>query len=321
MISSHNFVTNNPEKRLDIFLTNQLGLSRTKVSYLIFKGCVKVNGQIVSKNNLPLKIASKVEIEYDLNTFDLQKKEILPKQIPLDIIYEDDAMIVVNKQKNLIVHPTTHGEQNTLVNGLLYYLQHSSKFKKVEKVYMVHRLDRDTTGLVIAAKNYEILTKLQKQLQVHEIKRFYLAIVNYPFNELMGTIDAPLGHAKGDNIKFCVVNAKNPKKAITKFYILDQTTRYALIKCELLTGRTHQIRAHLEFINHPILGDPMYQLKGEIENSYKQFLHAYQLELTHPVTNQKIFLEAPIDSIFNEKLNELNLKLFKSLETLINEEI
>ncbi|WP_027119513.1 RluA family pseudouridine synthase [[Mycoplasma] testudinis] len=320
-MSSHNFILNEPIKRLDVYLTNQLNLSRTKVSYLILNGHVKVNGTVVLKNNLPIKANNKIEVNYDPSIFNTQKEAIVPTSMELDIVYEDEYLAVVNKQKDLIIHPTTHGEKNTLVNGLLHHFLNNEKYPKAEKVFMVHRLDRDTTGLVIAAKNYEVLQKLQQQLQVREVKRFYLAIVNFPFNELMGTIDAPLGHMGDDNLKFCVVNAKNPKRAITKFYVLDQNAKHALIKCELLTGRTHQIRAHLEFINHPILGDIMYGLKGELKDPYKQYLHAYQLEFNHPITKKKIFLEAPLDQTFQDKLHELNLTIFKSLENLVNEKI
>lgn len=315
MMYSNSFIVEEKEKRLDLFLAKLLMLSRTKISFLILNGFVSVNNEICKKNNFPLKPKDKVDVNYDEDFFLKPKKEILPYKMDLDILYEDDYLIVCNKPKGIITHPTIHNEKNTLVNGLLYHTKNKSK------IFMVHRLDRDTSGLIIAAKDFKILNLMQDQLRSKEIKRFYLALVNFPFNELMGTIDAPIGHVGNENLKFGVINAKNPKKSITKFYVLDQNSRYALLKCELLTGRTHQIRVHMEFIEHWIVNDPLYGIKGEIRTNYKQFLHAYQLEFKHPINNKKIFLQCDLDETFKNKLKSLNLKIDKSLEKLVNEKI
>lgn len=315
MMYSHSFIVDENEKRLDIFLTKILMLSRTKISFLILNGYVKINNEICKKNNFALKAKDKIDINYDEEIFLKTKKEILPYKMDLDILYEDDYLIVCNKPKGIITHPTIHNEKNTLVNGLLYHIKNKGK------IFMAHRLDRDTSGLIIAAKDFKILGLLQDQLRTREIKRFYLALVNFPFNELMGTIDAPIGHVGNENLKFGVINAKNPKKSITKFYVLDQNSRYALIKCELLTGRTHQIRVHMEFIEHWIVNDHLYGIKGESRTNYKQFLHAYQLEFKHPVNGKKIFLQCNLDQTFKNKLKSLNLKIDKSLEKLVNEKI
>lgn len=315
MMYSHSFIVDENEKRLDIFLTKILMLSRTKISFLILNGYVKINNEICKKNNFALKAKDKIDINYDEEIFLKTKKEILPYKMDLDILYEDDYLIVCNKPKGIITHPTIHNEKNTLVNGLLYHIKNKGK------IFMVHRLDRDTSGLIIAAKDFKILGLLQDQLRTREIKRFYLALVNFPFNELMGTIDAPIGHVGNENLKFGVINAKNPKKSITKFYVLDQNLRYALIKCELLTGRTHQIRVHMEFIEHWIVNDHLYGIKGESRTNYKQFLHAYQLEFKHPVNEKKIFLQCDLDQTFKNKLKSLNLKIDKSLEKIVNEKI
>lgn len=304
----------NNKTRLDVFLTDVLDLSRTKTSYLILNNFVKVNGALVNKNNLILKVGDLIEVDYDDNLFNIKKSEIIPQKMNLQIVYEDDDLIVVNKPKNLITHPTAHEKENTLSNGLLYHI--NAKVNSDKNIFMVHRLDKDTTGLIVAAKNLETLNALQEQIKSREMKRFYLAIVNHPFAETMGTIDAPIGRTKDESISFTVVGAKNAKKSITKFYVLDQSNRYALVKCELQTGRTHQIRVHMEFIEHWILNDPLYGIRGEQPTEYKQFLHAYQLEFTHPRTKNKIFLECKIDDIFNAKLNELGLQIEKRIDDL-----
>ena len=303
----YEFNVNQIEKRLDVFLSKCLNLSRAKTSFLILNSCVKVNKLIILKNNYSLKCNDLVEVNYDEQIFIKEKTDLEPYNLKLNLFYEDDDLLVINKPKNLIAHPTAHNKTTTLLNAIIHYL-------KTKNVYMVHRLDKDTTGLILVAKNFFTMTKLQEQIKTREMKRFYLAIVNYPFHEIMGTIDAPIGRIKNsDAIKFSVINVKNPKKSITKFYVLDQNDRYALIKCELLTGRTHQIRVHMEFIEHWILNDPLYGIKGQKLEKHNQYLHAYQLEFSHPRTNKKLFFECPISDQFKMKLTELNLNLEKTI--------
>ncbi|WP_027124032.1 RluA family pseudouridine synthase [Mycoplasmoides pirum] len=318
MENSYKFEVLANEKRLDVFLSKHLNLSRTKVSFLILNSCVKINNKIILKNNIPLKVNDLVEAKFNSNIFQSTTNELKPYNLKLDVVYEDEDLIIINKPKNLITHPTTHNNETTLVNALINHLNKFSSKKENNHIYMVHRLDKNTTGLIIAAKNFKALSNLQEQIKSREMKRFYLAIVNYPFNELMGTIDAPIGRINGsDSIKFTVINAKNPKKSITKFYVLDQTNRYALIKCELLTGRTHQIRVHMSFIEHWILNDPLYGIKGQnLNNEYNQYLHAYQLEFIHPTLNKKLFFECNLDQEFNKKLKELNLSIDKSINDI-----
>ncbi|WP_033159788.1 RluA family pseudouridine synthase [Mycoplasmoides alvi] len=316
-MTKHTIKLNKNEKRLDIFLANYLSLSRNKTSFLILNSYVKVNKLIVIKNNFSLKAGDIVEVNYDSKVFLEEKVELKPYEFPLNIIYEDDDLIIIDKPKDLITHPTSHNKTTTLLNAVLHHVN-KEKYEKLNcknNIYMVHRLDKDTTGLIVIAKNFFTMSNLQEQIKNRDMKRFYLAIVNYPFNETTGTIDAPIGRLKGDNtIRFSVINAKNPKKSITKFYVLDQNSRYALIKCELLTGRTHQIRVHMSFIEHWILNDPIYGIKSQKLEKHNQYLHAYQLEFTHPKTGKKLFFQAPITKEFKLKLNTLNLSINKSIE-------
>ncbi|WP_350267115.1 RluA family pseudouridine synthase [Mycoplasmoides gallisepticum] len=306
----HTFVNNDSEKiRLDIFLTYNLNLSRNKTSFLILNDLVKVNKKLVNKNNFVLKVGDVVELQYEESIFNKVSNEILPFNNKLDIIYEDDDLIIVNKPTNMLSHPTTHNEPDTLLNCLMYH-------NKKQKVYLAHRLDKDTTGLIVATKNFKALEKIQEQITKRTMKRYYLAIVHYPFNELRAVIDAPIGYLKDHDLKFGVENTKNPKNAITKIYVLDQNKKYALIKCELLTGRTHQIRVHMDFIKHNIVNDPLYGVKGEQRTDYKQFLHAYQLELTHPTTNVPLFFEVKPDEVFMKKLFDVHLDLNQELKGL-----
>lgn len=317
MIRQYKFSVKEDKKRIDIFLSQILNISRTKVSILILNNCVTINGKTCFKNNLLLKTNDIVELNYDDEIFLFKKSEILPYKIKLNIIYEDNDLIIVNKQKNLITHPTTHIKDITLANGLLYHINKNNKNKIQKPIFMVHRLDRDTTGLIVAAKNLKTLNALQNQIKTKEMKRFYIALVNNPFKEKIGTIDAPIGRTKNkNNIEFTVINAKNPKKSMTKFYVLDQNDKYALIKCELLTGRTHQIRVHMKFIEHCIVNDPMYGINNKKITDYKQYLHAYQLEFTHPTTKKKVFFECKLDKQFQNKINELKLSIEKPLNKL-----
>ncbi|QZX49310.1 RluA family pseudouridine synthase [Mycoplasma sp. E35C] len=308
----HKFINEDHEKiRLDVFLTYRLNLSRNKTSYLIVNDLVKVNNKLINKNNFVLKISDVIDVEYDESVFNKTKEEILPFKKELNIVYEDDDLIIVNKPTNMLSHPTTHNEPDTLLNCLMYHNNNN-------KVYLAHRLDKDTTGLIVATKNFKALEKIQAQISKRTMKRYYLAIVHYPFNELHATINAPIGYLKDHDLKFGVENTKNPKDAITKFYVINQNKKYALIKCELLTGRTHQIRVHMDFIKHNIVNDPLYGIKGEQRTDYKQFLHAYQLELTHPTKNIPLFFEVQPDEVFMKKLFDVHLDLHQELKELFN---
>ncbi|MDC4163526.1 RluA family pseudouridine synthase [Mycoplasma sp. T363T] len=306
----HRFLNENTSKiRLDVFLTYHLNLSRNKTSYLIVNDLVKVNKKPVNKNNFILKEGDVIELEYDEAIFNKSKDEILPFKKKLDIVFEDDDLLIVNKPTNMLSHPTTHNEPDTLLNCLMHH-------NKKQKVYLAHRLDKDTTGLIVATKNFEALQKIQEQIVKRTMKRYYLAIVHYPFNELRATINAPIGYLKDHDLKFGVENTKNPKDAITKIYVINQNKKYALIKCELLTGRTHQIRVHMDFIKHNIVNDPLYGVKGEQRTDYKQFLHAYQLELTHPSSGVPLFFEVAPDEVFMKKLFDVHLDLNQDLKDL-----
>lgn len=308
-LTSSLFVVNTPG-RLDVFVATQLQISRTKAAFLILNGHVFVNNKPINKNNFILKVEDAVSVQLPPDVFDEALKPITPQEMPLTVVYEDEAIIVVNKPSGLIAHPTPHQQLNTLANGLAY------RARPGQKIWLVHRLDKDTSGLLVAAKNQIALEALQQQIKTRTMKRFYLAIVHHPFGELMGTIDAPIGHLRDESIRFTVINARNPKPALTKFYVLDQNANCALIKCELQTGRTHQIRVHLAFITHPVYNDPLYGLKGEQADSYGQFLHATQLEFNHPLTHQKIFLECAPEQRFIETMHQLGLHPQRAIDSL-----
>ena len=269
--------------RLDKVLTAELGISRSTVQSWLKADLVKVNGEFV-KSNYKAQNGDVVTI--------LKKEEevvtIQPENIPLDIIYEDDVLIVVNKPSGMVVHPSKGHYSGTLVNALLYH-SNSLSDSTSEEIYrpgLVHRIDKDTSGLLVIAKNNDVHQKLAQQIAENKMNREYIAIVDGHFAHETGVIDAPLSRHQTNRLKRVV--EKGGKNAVTLFEVLDSFADYSLVSCRLETGRTHQIRAHMEFIKHPILNDPLYHPKGKNASEFGQYLHARTLSFTHPVSGETL---------------------------------
>ena len=283
MTTVYKELTLNLEKsdRLDKVLTAELGISRSTVQSLLKADLVKVNGEFV-KSNYKAQNGDTVTI--------LKKEEevvtIQPENIPLDIVYEDDDLIVVNKPSGMVVHPSKGHYSGTLVNALLYHSNSlsDSTSKEIYRPGLVHRIDKDTSGLLVIAKNNDVHQKLAQQIAENKMNREYIAIVDGHFAHETGVIDAPLSRHQTNRLKRVV--EKGGKHAVTHFEVLDSFADYSLVSCRLETGRTHQIRAHMEFIKHPIVNDPLYHPKGENASEFGQYLHARTLSFTHPVSGE-----------------------------------
>ena len=278
-------LTLNIEKsdRLDKVLTAELGISRSTVQSWLKSDLVKVNGEFV-KSNYKAQNGDLVTI--------LKKEEevvtIQPENIPLDIVYEDDVLIVVNKPSGMVVHPSKGHYSGTLVNALLYH-SNSLSDSTSEEIYrpgLVHRIDKDTSGLLVIAKNNDVHQKLAQQIAENKMNREYIAIVDGHFAHETGVIDAPLSRHQTNRLKRVV--EKGGKHAVTHFEVLDSFADYSLVSCRLESGRTHQIRAHMEFIKHPIVNDPLYHPKGKKATEFGQYLHARTLSFTHPISGEAL---------------------------------
>ena len=270
-------------ERLDKVLTGELGLSRTTIQSWLKAGLISVNGEVV-KSNYKAQSGDEVTI--------LRKEEevitIQPENIPLDIVFEDDSLIVVNKPSGMVVHPSKGHYSGTLVNALLYH-SNSLSDSTSEEIYrpgLVHRIDKDTSGLLVIAKNNDVHQKLAEQIAENKMNREYIAIVDGHFAHETGVVDAPLSRHQTNRLKRVV--EKGGKNAITHFEVLDSFSNYSLVSCRLETGRTHQIRAHMEFIKHPIVNDSLYHPKGKNATEFGQFLHARTLSFTHPLTGETL---------------------------------
>ena len=270
-------------ERLDKVLAVELGLSRTTIQSWLKAGLISVNGEVV-KSNYKAQSGDEVTI--------LRKEEevitIQPENIPLDIVFEDDSLIVVNKPSGMVVHPSKGHYSGTLVNALLYH-SNSLSDSTSEEIYrpgLVHRIDKDTSGLLVIAKNNDVHQKLAEQIAENKMNREYIAIVDGHFAHVTGVVDAPLSRHQTNRLKRVV--EKGGKNAITHFEVLDSFSNYSLVSCRLETGRTHQIRAHMEFIKHPIVNDPLYHPKGKNATEFGQFLHARTLSFTHPLTGETL---------------------------------
>ncbi|MBP5384199.1 MAG: RluA family pseudouridine synthase [Lachnospiraceae bacterium] len=274
-------------------------LSRSYVQRLIDDGAVLCNGRSC-KSNLRVSGGDTIEIEAP----DHVLPEIEPENIPLDILYEDEDVIVVNKPKGMVVHPANGHYSGTLVNALMYHCKDLSGINGVLRPGIVHRIDMDTTGSVIACKNDIAHNEIARQLSEHSIKRHYYALVHGVIEEESGTVDQPIGRSEKDRKKMSV-NLKNGKNAVTHYTVLKRYQDYTLLDCHLETGRTHQIRVHMAFIGHPIVGDCVYGKKKTPCELQGQTLHAYLLGFHHPRTGEYIETTAPMPEYFTSLLSSL----------------
>ena len=294
-----------PGERLDAYLARAVpDMTRSAAQRLIEEGCVLRNGKPAKKND-KLNPGDTVDVTIP----EPKETEIVPTDIPLDIVYEDEDVLVINKPKGLVVHPAAGHQEDTLVNGLLF-----SKAGELSGINgelrpgIVHRIDKDTSGLLAVAKNDLAHVMLASQLKDHTMARTYDAIVCGNLKEDSGTVDAPIGRHPSDRKKMCVI-ARNSKEAVTHWEVVKRYRGYTHIRCKLETGRTHQIRVHMAHIGHPILGDTVYGHKKPELGQDSQCLHAGALCFTHPRTGLPVMVFAPLPEYFQhviEKLERMN---------------
>lgn len=286
-------------ERLDYYLSTILNdISRTEIQRLIKEGNILVNGSIKKPKYL-LKIRDNIVIEIPSDA----KHEILPQNIPLNIIYQDEDLAIIDKPQGMIVHPATGNYSNTLVNALLYNFKELSSIGGEIRPGIIHRLDKDTSGLLIIAKNNFSHEVLSESLKNRDVKREYIALVKGVIKEDTGVINEPIGRNPKDRKKMAVVH-KNSKAAITHYEVLERFEKYTLVKAKLETGRTHQIRVHFSYIKHPIVGDTIYSHKDEF-NLKGQLLHSICVGFIHPRNGQYMEFNTEIPKRFKGVIKKL----------------
>lgn len=284
--------------RIDKYLANELeNMSRSKIQGLIEEGFIQVNDQEIKSNY-------KVQTEDEI-TISIPEPEVIDltaEDLPLDIIYQDQDLIVLNKEQGMVVHPASGHKNGTLVNALLYHIDDLSGINGEIRPGIVHRLDKDTSGILVVAKNDEAHVALSKQLADRTMERTYWALVHGVMPHNQGTIDAPIGRDPRNRQRNAVVS--EGKEAISHFKLLETFEEYSLLEVQLESGRTHQIRVHLNYIDYPVAGDELYGPRKTLKGK-GQFLHARRLGFIHPRTGEKMIFEADLPDIFNEKLDFL----------------
>lgn len=276
------------------------GLTRSYVKKLIEEGAVYVNGKR-EKASYKLCVGDEVTLSLPEPTL----TDIIPQNIPLNIVYEDDSLLVINKQAGMVVHPAAGNYTNTLVNALLYHCQDSlSTINGVSRPGIVHRIDKDTTGLLVVAKGDASHLSLSEQLKTRSLKRRYAALVHNNFTHDSGTVNKMIARSQRDRKKMAVVETGG-REAITNYSVAERFGLYTLINCDLDTGRTHQIRVHMKYIGHPVVGDKAYGVKDEEFNLEGQLLHAERIGFVHPKSQDYMEFSAPIPDNFQKILDIL----------------
>jgi len=287
-------------ERIDVFLAERLeGKTRSSVQKMIADGMVKLNGNVASKN-AKLKSTDRVEVVLP----EPKELDVTPQDIPLDIVYEDDDLLVVNKPKGMVVHPAAGNENNTLVNALLYHCRDSlSGINGVIRPGIVHRIDKDTSGLLIVAKNDASHINLAKQIEEHSFTRLYHAVVYGNIKEENGTIKTLIGRHPKDRKKMAVLS-NDGREAVTHFRVLERFEGFTYLELKLETGRTHQIRVHMASIGHPVAGDPVYGPKKVITALDGQCLHAKVIGFIHPKTGEYLEFDSDLPEVFTRFLEK-----------------
>ena len=286
------------KSRIDKYLINELQYSRSKIQRMIDKEFILVNNKPI-KNSYSLHIGDEITINEEYTEI----VEVTPEDIPLDIYYEDDYLLVINKPSGMVVHPAAGNYESTLVNALMYHCNNNlSSLNGEVRPGIVHRIDKDTSGLLLVAKNDEVHANLAEQIANKTVTRKYVALVQGIINEDTATIDAPIGRDTNNRKKMAVTDT-NSKDAITHIKVLARYPKTTLIECQLETGRTHQIRVHLNYINHPIVNDPIYGYKKLDDESFGQMLHAKTLGFIHPITKEYLEFTSNPPKRFEEILD------------------
>ncbi len=281
--------------RLDMFLTKNLEESRSNISKHIKDGTIKVNSNVVKTGYL-LREGDLIEYEEWCEV-----SEVVPEDIPLDIYYEDESIIVVNKKSGMVVHPGNGNNNGTLANALMFHTNNLSDINGMDRPGIVHRIDKDTSGLLLVSKTNEAHRILSDAFKEHKIKRKYIALVSGVISEDNGKIVAPIGRSEKDRKKMCVTD-KNSKEARTNFTVLERYKNATLVECILETGRTHQIRVHMAYIKHPVVNDSVYG--NNVINDYGQMLHAKYIGFEHPINGKFMEFECPLEEEFMSILDK-----------------
>lgn len=293
-------VSDSSNERIDKYLSNNTSLSRTLISKMIDGEFIKVNDK-KTKNNYKVKDGDKISID---ETYQVEQ-DILPEKMDLDIVYEDKDIMVINKPSGMVVHPGNGNYSHTLVNGLMYYTNNLSDINGDVRPGIVHRIDKDTSGLIIVAKNNKAHEILSKYFQDKSITRKYIALLKGELNTDSATIDAPIGRSDVDRKKMAVTS-KNSKNAVSHLKVLKRYKGYTLVEFKLDTGRTHQIRVHANYIGHPLYNDPVYT--NDKCSEFGQFLHSYSMDFKHPITGEKMHFECELPEYFKKHLEILEEK-------------
>lgn len=284
------------EERIDKYLAEELGISRSTVKKMIDEGFVLVNGKEVKAS----LILSETDELFVKDGF-IKEASFEAEDIPINIVYEDDDLLVINKKSGMVVHPGNGNTSGTLVNALMHYTKNLSN-KEAFRPGIVHRIDKDTSGLMLVAKNDKAHDILAEGFKNKTIKREYIALVCGVIGEDTGVIDAPIGRDAKDRKKMCVTS-ENSKKAVTHFKVLKRYEDYTLLRLILDTGRTHQIRVHMKYIGHPVYNDPVY---GKAYNDFGQFLHSASIDFEQPTTHEHLHFECDVPKEFQDFLDTLN---------------
>lgn len=288
-------------QRLDSFIKNYSSLSRTYISTLIEEGYVKVNDVVIVKPSYKTKLNDNI----DITEKEIEMLDIVPEDIPLNIVYEDEDILIIDKERGMVVHPSNGHQSGTLVNAIMYHCRDNlSSINGVIRPGIVHRIDKDTSGILCICKNDESHKNIAKQFSEHSNIRKYYAIVKGEIINNTGTIDRPIGRDKRNRLRMSV--SPTGKEAITKYRVLKRFKNYTYIECELMTGRTHQIRVHMKDMGYPLLGDLTY---GRVDKNFRdldgQMLHAYYLEINHPRTNERVVFKSNLPEYFEKVLEKL----------------